>query len=94
MSRDRAADAGCLGNLQSTSRCGQIFAGFICLAVSLLTVGRRAGVQKAAPRFELGMRILQTLALPLGHAAGTMIGLPKLDYTKFHSILIYKVCPS
>ena len=24
---------------------------------------------KAAPRFELGMRILQTLALPLGHAA-------------------------
>jgi hypothetical protein len=27
---------------------------------------------KAAPRFELGVKVLQTLALPLGYAAQTI----------------------
>jgi hypothetical protein len=28
--------------------------------------------KKAAPRFELGVKVLQTLALPLGYAAQTI----------------------
>lgn len=32
---------------------------------------------KAAPRFELGMEVLQTSALPLGYAAGQITSIPK-----------------
>ena len=36
---------------------------------------------EAAPRFELGIRVLQTPALPLGHAA------QKLHFNLFDSVL-------
>ena len=36
-------------------------------------------LQKAAPRFELGIKDLQSSALPLGHAAGEELSFPKQD---------------
>ena len=36
-------------------------------------------LQKAAPRFELGIKDLQSSALPLGHAAGRELSFPKKD---------------
>jgi hypothetical protein len=35
---------------------------------------------KAAPRFELGVQVLQTRALPLGYAAATNSILPLLTF--------------
>jgi hypothetical protein len=39
-----------------------------------MQLGAREAVVEAAPGFEPGMRVLQTLALPLGYAAGNANG--------------------
>jgi hypothetical protein len=46
------------------------------IETNIKSVGLEEGLE-AAPRFELGMKVLQTSALPLGYAALKNFGLYK-----------------
>ena len=49
-------------------------------------------MKKAAPRFELGIKDLQSSALPLGHAASEEIGLPSADRISQGTFVLLVVC--